>query len=125
MNKFYFLLIVLMLLTSCTAAPASPAPTPVNIPSLIFPTQPPACSSAVAPPTPGPETPSLFPPENAADRVRGAEDPLVTITAYSDYQDVRSAEFAQAVERLLDEHPEEVRVINRIFPLMSINDKAA
>ena len=125
MHKSGFLLILFLLLAACAPAPASPAPTPVNIPSLIFPTQPPACSSAVAPPTPGPETPSLFPPENEADRVRGVEDPLVTIVSYSDYQDVRSAEFAQAVERLLAEHPDKVRVITRIFPLMSINDKAA
>ena len=76
-------------------------------------------------PTPGPETPSLFPPEREEDRVRGAEDPIITITEYSDYQDVRSALFAEVVDRLLAEHPDEVRVVSRIFPLISVNDKAA
>lgn len=69
--------------------------------------------------------PSLFPPENAADHVRGAEQPIVTITEYSDYQDVRSALLAEALERLLEEHPDELRVVSRVFPLISINDKAA
>jgi cyclophilin family peptidyl-prolyl cis-trans isomerase/protein-disulfide isomerase len=76
-------------------------------------------------PTPGSETPSLFPPESDADHVRGAEDPLFTITEYSDYQDPRSGLLAEALNRLLEEHPEEVRVVSRIFPLISVNDKAA
>jgi cyclophilin family peptidyl-prolyl cis-trans isomerase/protein-disulfide isomerase len=79
----------------------------------------------VTEPTPGPETPSLFPPESESDHARGAKDPVVTITEYSDYQDVRSGLFAQVIEQLLEEHPDEVRVVSRVFPLMSINDKAA
>ena len=57
--------------------------------------------------------------------MRGAQNPIVTITEYSDYQDVRSSLFAEVVNQLLKEHPNEVRVISRIFPLISINDKAA
>jgi cyclophilin family peptidyl-prolyl cis-trans isomerase len=44
---------------------------------------------------------------------------------YSDYQDPRSALFAEAMDRLLDENPDEVQVVSRIFPLISVNDKAA
>ena len=69
--------------------------------------------------------PSLFPPESPSDHVRGAGQPIVTITEYSDYQDVRSALLAEAIERLLEEHPDELRVVSRVFPLISINDKAA
>jgi len=76
-------------------------------------------------PTPGPETPSLFPPESETDHVRGAENPIVTITEYSDYQDIRSGLFAKVVDQLLEDHPDKVRVVSRIFPLMKINDKAA
>jgi cyclophilin family peptidyl-prolyl cis-trans isomerase len=57
--------------------------------------------------------------------VRGAETPLVTITEYSDYQDLRSGLLAQALDQLLDEHSENVRVVSRIFPLIAVNDKAA
>jgi len=78
-----------------------------------------------AEPTPGADTPSLFPPESEADHVRGAQNPVVTITEYTDYQDVRSGLFAGVVDQLLVQHPDEVRVISRIFPLMKVNDKAA
>jgi cyclophilin family peptidyl-prolyl cis-trans isomerase len=44
---------------------------------------------------------------------------------YSDYQDSRSALFADVVAKLLSEHPNDVRVVSRIFPLLSVNDKAA
>jgi protein-disulfide isomerase len=57
--------------------------------------------------------------------VRGAENPVFTVTDYSDYQDPRSALFAEAVDQLLEEHPNEVRLVSRIFPLIAVNDKAA
>jgi cyclophilin family peptidyl-prolyl cis-trans isomerase/protein-disulfide isomerase len=79
----------------------------------------------VAAPTPGPEEPSVFPPVGEEDHVRGAENPVFTVMDYSDYQDPRSALFAEAVGQLLQENPEEVRVVSRIFPLISVNDKAA
>ena len=91
---------------------------------MIVPTSP-ACTTLFVEPTPGPETPSLFAPESPADHVRGADKPLVTITEYSDYQDVRSGLLAEALDRLLEEHPDELRVVSRIFPLIKINDKAA
>jgi len=124
MRKLSSLLFLAILLTACTPSPASPASPVPTIPNLIIPT-PPACTVVLTEPTPGPETPSLFPPESATDHVRGAEKPIVTITEYSDYQDVRSGLFAKVIDQLLEEHPNEVRVLSRIFPLMSINDKAA
>lgn len=126
MHKLFLssLFLLLVLLTACTTAPATLASTMPAMPSMIIPT-PPACTTLDVQPTPGPDSPSLFPRENAEDHVRGAESPVVTITEYSDYQDVRSGEFAAVLERLLDEHPDEVRIISRIFPLMSVHDKAA
>ena len=64
-------------------------------------------------------------PESSTDHGRGAEKPLITITEYSDYQDLRSGLLAPVIDQLLEEHPNEVRVVSRIFPLISINDKAA
>jgi len=112
------------LISSCVTAPASPAVTVPGIPSLVIPT-PPACAAILANPTPGPDEPSIFPPESGTDHARGAEDPILTITEYSDYQDQRSGSFAEVVKRLLDEHPSEVRVVSRVFPLIKVNDKAA
>src|SRR5215216_2367593 len=74
---------------ACRSAPASPASTIPFVPSLVIPT-PPACTTIITEPTPGADTPSLFPPESEADHVRGAVNPSVTITEYSDYQDLRS-----------------------------------
>lgn len=44
---------------------------------------------------------------------------------YSDFQDSRSALFAGVVDQILEENPVEVRVVSRMFPLISVNDKAA
>jgi cyclophilin family peptidyl-prolyl cis-trans isomerase/protein-disulfide isomerase len=124
MRRFISFLILSCILSACAPSGAAPIGTAPAIPSLVIPT-PPACTTIVAEPTPGADTPSHFPPESEADHVRGAENPSVTITEYSDYQDLRSGLFAEVVDRLLEEHPDEVRVVSRIFPLMSINDKAA
>ncbi|HET6821408.1 MAG TPA: peptidylprolyl isomerase [Anaerolineales bacterium] len=121
LSSFLFLF---TFLTACSPPPASTVNPSTPIPSIIIPT-PPACTALQVEPTPGAETPSLFPPESKTDHVRGADDPLLTITEYSDYQDLRSGLLAQALDQLLEEHPEEVRVVSRVFPLMAVNDKAA
>jgi cyclophilin family peptidyl-prolyl cis-trans isomerase/protein-disulfide isomerase len=118
-----FLLLIISS-TSCNSSPAAPISTVSATPGTIFPTAP-ACTSLQVEPTPGAETPSLFPPESVTDHVRGAANPLVTITDYSDYQDVRSGLLAQVLDRLLEEHSEELRVVSRTFPLIAVNDKAA
>ncbi|HLO34299.1 MAG TPA: peptidylprolyl isomerase [Anaerolineales bacterium] len=124
MHKLPAFFFLLTLLSACSAPPASPASTLPVISTVIIPT-PPACTAILAPATPGPDTPSLFSPESADDHVRGAEQPVVTIMEYSDYQDIRSGLFARVVDQLLEAHPNEVRVVSRIFPLMKVNDKAA
>lgn len=125
MHKFISLSFALLfLLIACSPPAASPAITSPTIPTVIIPT-PPACTALQVEPTPGSDTPSLFAPESEADHVRGAKNPLVTITEYSDFQDPRSGLFSQVLDRLLEEHPDEVRVISRIFPLIAVNDKAA
>lgn len=122
MRTFPSSFLLLIFLAACTNSPASS--TSSAIPNIIIPT-PPACTTIQIAPTPGSDTPSLFPVESETDHVRGAENPIVTITEYSDYQDLRSGVFAKVIDQLLDEHPNEVRVVSRSFPLISINDKAA
>jgi|RhiMetdeSRZDD1v2_1073273.scaffolds.fasta_scaffold19288_8 cyclophilin family peptidyl-prolyl cis-trans isomerase/protein-disulfide isomerase len=123
-KHFSLFYLIVVLLTACTASPAAPVSTSSATPKIIIPT-PPACTSLEVEPTPGSDTPSLFPPEGETDHVRGAENPLVTITEYSDYQDLRSGLLAQVLDQLLEEHPEEVHVVSRTFPLIAVNDKAA
>lgn len=127
MKKLLTFFVLCITLTSCTtnATPqvnASTTSTPsINI---IIPT-PPSCTDIVAEPTPGPEVPSVFPPVTENDHVRGAQDATLTIMDYSDYQDPRSALFADVVNQLLTENPDDVKVVSRIFPLVAVNDKAA
>jgi cyclophilin family peptidyl-prolyl cis-trans isomerase/protein-disulfide isomerase len=124
MKKFLNVCILFLLLASCTTAPATVSPTVTIPPNIIIPT-PASCTSIASAPTPGPEVPSVFPPVTEKDRARGAENPVFTVTDYIDYQDPRSAIFSKAVEQLLKKHPDQVRVVSRVFPLIKVNDKAA
>ena len=123
MYKLLSFLLLPLILAACSTSPTTPNSTSPAIPSIIIPT-PPACTAIQVEPTPGSDTPSLFAPESEMDHVRGAANPIVTITEYSDYQDVRSGLLAKVMDQLLDEHSNEVRVVSRIFPLFSIHDKA-
>lgn len=116
---------LILLLSACsTSATYTVSPTVTIPPNIIIPT-PASCTSIAAAPTPGPDEPSVFPPLSKTDHVRGAQDPIFTVTDYIDYQDPRSALFTDAMNKLLQEHPDEVQVISRSFPLTNINDKAA
>lgn len=115
---------IILFITSCTTPPSTISPNLTLPPNIIVPT-PASCTSIITAPTPGPEEPSLFPSIGERDHVRGAVNPLLTVTSYIDYQDPRSALFAQAVEQLRQEHPEEVLTVTRPFPLIAVNDKAA
>jgi cyclophilin family peptidyl-prolyl cis-trans isomerase/protein-disulfide isomerase len=120
-------ILLTLFLSACSttsSAPTNPSPILSATPNIIIPT-PPSCTALQVEPTPGSDTPSLFVPESANDHVRGSETPLITITEYSDYQDLRSGQLAKVIDQLLEEHPKEIRVVSRVFPLMSINDKAA
>lgn len=123
MRKLPSFLLLLAILTACTPAPASSGTAPAT--PGITPTAPPPCSAIAAAPTPGPDVPSLFAPESSTDRARGAQAPIVTLIEYTDYQDFMSHMFSKEVTRLLETHPDELRVVTRLFPQMNANDKAA
>jgi len=115
-------IIMFVVLTSCTTSPTiTSTPTVSNI---VIPT-PPSCTTLMVEPTPGPDTPSLFPPESGEDYTRGSDDPSITILTYIDYQDPRSKTFVDTANRLVADHPDDIRVIYRIFPLIGVNDKSA
>jgi len=121
---FSFTFLLAFLLSACATTTVTPSINTSPTPNIIIPT-PASCTSIISVPTPGPEEPSIFPPISEKDHVLGAENPIFTVTDYSDYQDPRSALFAEAVSQLLEEHPDEVRWVSRIFPLIAVNDKAA
>jgi len=118
----------LFLISFATACSTSNTPTPsidLVVPTnIIVPTQP-ACTTLITEPTPGAETPSIFPPITSEDHTRGPEDAAVTILDYSDYQDPRSGELAKAAKQLLEENSNDIRVVTRPFPVIIVNDKTA
>lgn len=119
-----FILLLSTVLSACSTTVATPSVSTTPTVKIILPT-PASCTSLITAPTPGPEEPSIFPPVSDQDHVRGAEDPVFTIMDYSDYQDPRSALFTEAASQLLQENPDHVQVVSRMFPLISVNDKAA
>ena len=126
-KRFPFFFFLFLFLSACTQPPPATASVPVSTTptiKIIIPT-PASCTSVVTAPTPGPDEPSIFPKVSEQDHVRGAEDPIFTIMQYIDYQDPRSALFAAAADKLREENPDKVRVVERMFPLIAVNDKAA
>jgi cyclophilin family peptidyl-prolyl cis-trans isomerase/protein-disulfide isomerase len=104
--------------TQQPAAEVTPAVTPLAVPTS------PSCINFTSIPTPGPETPSLFPPITNADHIRGPEDVAVTVLVYGDLQNTASGQFSGVMGRLLEENPNDIRFVSRIFPLVGRNDKA-
>lgn len=126
MKRLLSACLLLLTLASCTPnrTPAT-ATTTIPTPRIIFPTSPPPCTDLMIQPTPGPDVPSVFPPVSSMDRVRGPQNAALTIVGYVDFQDSRSAAFFNSVYQLLDEHPDDVQVVSRSFPLIGVNDKSA
>jgi cyclophilin family peptidyl-prolyl cis-trans isomerase/protein-disulfide isomerase len=129
MKKHLLFFVHLSLFLSACARSQAPAPSTVSVNTtptikIIMPT-PASCTSVVTVPTPGPEEPSVFPKVGDQDHVRGAQDAAFTIMSYVDFMDPRSALFASAADKLLQENPDQVRVVERIFPLIAVSDKSA
>ena len=124
-KSILLLYLSLILITACAAPKAVTPVANFVLPTNIIVATQPACTTLATEPTPGPETPSIFQPITNADHIRGAEDAVVTVIDYSDYQDPRSGDLAKATQQLLEQNPNEIRVVTRPFPIIVVNDKAA
>jgi len=121
---YSFLLIVITISCGSPATEATvPSPIPVTVTHVPV-SDYSSCKSFSTAPTPGPDTPSLFPQITDADHQRGPADAAVTIMVYGDLQNVNSGLFSKVVNRLQDENSGDVLFISRIFPLVGRNDKA-
>lgn len=123
MKKLVILFIFVLLATACSSAASTPSATTFPTPNIIIPT-PATCTSIISEPTPGPEDPSVFPPVTEDDHVRGTDQAVFSVVYYGDYQDPRSAAFEKTISQLLSEHPDQIQVVTRLFPLIGLNDKA-
>jgi len=124
-------LIILSFLFVFAFASCKATPTPTEVAQLkptvtrIANAEPSPCTSFANVPTPEvTEAPSLFPPISSTDHIFGPADAAVTIMVYGDLQYPNSGTFAGVVNKLLEEHPGEIRYVSRIFPFVGRNDKA-
>jgi len=129
MRKFriHFVLLLLFFITACVSP--TPTPTleffiPTLSPDLFIPPEV-ACTTLPVDPTPGPDTVSLFPPIASTDFTRGSDSTSITLLTYSDFQDPRSAAWDEVTKQLIEEYPNDVRIVNRLFPVFVVNDKSA
>jgi len=123
------ILVVSMLATSCATSPQTPvAPPTLWTPIALNPV---ATAGTPRPPTfaapAGTILPTLAPiaPITEADWARGPAEAPITLLVYSDYQCATCAELAGVLSRLLALHPNDIRLVFRAFPLLTLYDKTS
>ena len=126
MQKILVITTIISILAACAPAeiPVTPTFAPTE-PIIIIPTPPqisPACASVDLQPTPGPDTPSLFPPVGTEDHFRGSEDAAVTLVIYDDFQ-CTDCNYLPLSQELFDTYPEDVRIVYRYYPYVALFDK--
>ncbi len=127
MQKLFLSIIIgISFIAACTSAesPVTPSAVPTE-PTIMIPTSPPAvpaCKSLDLQPTPGPDAPSLFPPVQSDDYVRGSEDAAVTLVIYNDFQ-CTDCNYLPLSQKLFEDYPDDVRIIYRYYPFTAIFDK--
>jgi cyclophilin family peptidyl-prolyl cis-trans isomerase/protein-disulfide isomerase len=114
------------------AACAAPTPAPTSEPTawVSLPLTSPGTSSAL-PPTPSSVSdipqPTLapIPPITDADWARGPADAPITLLLYSDFDCQACADLARVLDELQSLHPQDIRLIYREVPLLTIREKSA
>ncbi len=130
-NKKYFLLVmILVLLTAACSTAAEPeeaVPTPTELIETIA-TEvvavDPTCQPNLPPPQPSAQDLANYSPDPDSDWIIGPEDARVTIVEYADFQCPFCSEASNILKDIQKKYPEDVRIVYRHFPLVSIHDKA-
>lgn len=117
-------IIISLFLGSCSGTQQPQVEVKPTVTKLVSqPTAPASCRSFGASATPVSVLGTTFPAITADDHIRGPEDAPVTILAYGDLQTELSGQLSQVANRLVDENPDKVRFVSRIFPLVGQKDK--
>ncbi len=104
-----------------TAALATPSGAPSATPSPSLPATP-LPPTATAPPPPTPTVPS---PISDQDWARGPETAPVTLVIYTDFPCAACARLAAAIRSVQARHPQDVRLVVRLFPLTPLDDRSS
>jgi len=121
-------MILVLLMTACTAAdPEAGVPTPTklieNIGTELLPVDP-VCQPNPPPPQASAQDLANYSPDPASDWIIGPEDARVTIVEYADFQCPYCSVASDILKDIQEKYPEDVRIVYRHFPLVSIHDKA-
>jgi cyclophilin family peptidyl-prolyl cis-trans isomerase/protein-disulfide isomerase len=131
--KIFLLVVILVLITAACTPGAEPEPTvpateaPTAEVELLNPVGPPVAASCVpngSSPVPSAEDLALYSPDLENDWVKGPDDAVITVVEYGDFQCPYCSIASQNLKALLDQYPDDVRIVYRHFPLASIHDKA-
>jgi cyclophilin family peptidyl-prolyl cis-trans isomerase/protein-disulfide isomerase len=103
---------VLVACASTTEPPGTPTTDaqPISTPGSSA-----SCSVVHAAPTP--TALAGLPPITSADFIRGPTDAPVTMVSYCDFQSQQCEEFYQALDQLTADHPKDLRIVLRPFPV--------
>jgi cyclophilin family peptidyl-prolyl cis-trans isomerase/protein-disulfide isomerase len=119
-------MLVALVLAGC--APVVSTPTSVPTAWVPIPLNP-ASTPGTPTPSPVPITPlpTLEPiaPISESDWVRGPADAPITLLLYSDFDCSTCANLAAVLSDLLAMHPDDIRLVFRDFPLLTIREKAS
>ncbi len=130
MRKFWLILVLLstLVLAACGQAAATNTPAandPAAPTKAAIPDGPPMeCSVFSILPEPKDPATVNVPAVSADDWVRGAKNPRILLVEYSDFQCPYCSLAASFLKEFETQHPDEVQVVFRHFPLTSIHDKA-
>ena len=131
-NKKNFLLVMfLVLLTAACSTAAEPEAaipaTPTDLIETIetdLLTEDPICQPNPPPPQPSAQDLANYSPDPASDWIKGPEDARITIVEYADFQCPFCSVASRVLKDIQEKYPEDVRIVYRHFPLVSIHDKA-
>ena len=130
-QKYFLLVLILVLLTAACSTAAEPEavvpPTPTDLIQIIeteLPVEEPTCQPNPPPPQPNAQDLAIYSPDPASDWIKGPEDARITIVEYADFQCPYCSVASDILKDIQEKYPEDVRIVYRHFPLVSIHDKA-
>lgn len=130
-QKYYLLVAILVLLTTACSTSAEPEVVVPATPTVLIETietdlltEEPTCQPNPPPPQPSAQDLALYSPDPASDWIKGPEDARITIVEYADFQCPYCSVASSNLREIQEMYPEDVRIVYRHFPLVSIHDKA-
>ena len=129
--KYFLLVMILVLLTAAcstanepeAAVPATPTELIETIETEVVAVDP-TCQPTLPPPQPSAQDLANYSPDPDSDWIIGPEDARITIVEYADFQCPFCSEASNILKDIQEKYPEDVRIVYRHFPLVSIHDKA-